>query len=620
MARNVLLIEPNYKNKYPPMGLMKISTYYKNLGDKVTFFKGNLNDFVLSDLYETILPYLYQYDNSRCWEKYRTTIMSFLKTGNETIIYEFCYNNSIKQILIYYRNYYKEKKYFSDNKKWDIVCITTLFTFYWKITIDTINFAKKLCKDIKNVKVGGIMATLVPEKVREATGIHPICGVLDQPGMLGDDNDIIIDNLPLDYSIIHESEYIYSAKDAFYGYVTRGCINKCSFCAVPKLEPKYYEYKPISDILKESSATYGEQRNLLLLDNNILASTSFSMIIDEIKEYGFSKNNKYKEPNFYKIAINNLVKGINDKAYINIIVELYKLIFIKYKNNSEIQVLYNYYIDNYLYDRYTAKKEIILEFDKKISSIFDRYYMEKKPKERVVDFNQGIDARLITKDNMEKLAEIPIKPVRIAFDHWSMRNIYEKAVRVAVSAGHKNLSNYILYNYDDKPEELYYRLKLNVDLCDELNASIYSFPMKYHPIQDEKYFKNRDFTGKYWNRKFIRTIQAILNSTKGKIGKGSSFFYKAFGSNIDEFNKLLYMPEALIIYRLHFENNGITELWWNRYKSLNTSEQETVNKIIETNDFSDITKINVNTRIMDVLKFYTIKKTDINETIKYNLL
>ena len=610
MARNVLLIEPNYKNKYPPMGLMKISTYYKNLGDKVTFFKGNLNDFVLSDLYETILPYLYQYDNSRCWEKYRTTIMSFLKTGNETIVHEFCYNNSIKQILIYYRNYYKEKKYFSDNRKWDIVCITTLFTFYWKITIDTINFAKKLCKDIKNVKVGGIMATLVPEKVREATGVHPICGVLDQPGMLGDDNDIIIDNLPLDYSIIHESEYIYSAKDAFYGYVTRGCINKCSFCAVPKLEPKYYEYKPIRDILKESSATYGEQRNLLLLDNNILASTSFSMIIDEIKEYGFSKNNKYKEPNFYKIAINNLVKGINDKAYINIIVELYKLIFIKYKNNSEIQGLYNYYIDNYLYDRYTAKKEIILEFDKKISSIFDRYYMEKKPKERVVDFNQGIDARLITKDNMEKLAEIPIKPVRIAFDHWSMRNIYEKAVRIAVSAGHKNLSNYILYNYDDKPEELYYRLKLNVDLCDELNASIYSFPMKYHPIQDEKYFKNRDFTGKYWNRKFIRTIQAILNSTKGKVGRGTSFFYKAFGKNLDEFNKLLYMPEALIIYRLYFENNGTTNLWWNKYNKLKENEIIEINKIIEQNDFSDITKYKVNDSIMEVLRFYTIKRTD----------
>ena len=61
MNRNVLLIEPNYRNKYPPIGLMKISTYYKMLGDKVTFFKGNLNDLVLNDIYS---PYSLPPNNS----------------------------------------------------------------------------------------------------------------------------------------------------------------------------------------------------------------------------------------------------------------------------------------------------------------------------------------------------------------------------------------------------------------------------------------------------------------------------------------------------------------------------------------------------------------------------
>lgn len=67
MSRKVLLVEPNYKNKYPPMGLMKIATYYRNLGDDVTFFKGDLRDLVLDDTYEDLKTQLYANDSSIMW-------------------------------------------------------------------------------------------------------------------------------------------------------------------------------------------------------------------------------------------------------------------------------------------------------------------------------------------------------------------------------------------------------------------------------------------------------------------------------------------------------------------------------------------------------------------------
>ncbi len=611
MNRNVLLIEPNYKNKYPPIGLMKISTYYKMLGDKVTFFKGNLNELVLNDIYEEIIKKLYQINQEIMWEKYKTNIIYYLKSGDKyDISQDIFLNDDIVDILKYYRKYFYNKDYFKYNKKWDIICITTLFTFYWKITIETINFAKLLCKDICNVKVGGIAASLLPDKIEEETGIKPIISVLNKPGMLGDDNDLIVDTLPLDYSILHEIEYEYPASNAFYGYMTRGCVNKCSFCAVPKLEPEYIGYIPINEAIKDTMVMYGDKKDLLLLDNNILASKNFNQIIDDIKSIGFYRGSKSIEENQYELAMKNLQLGINDKGYIRYIVKLYHILLKSYKTEV-IQTVYNMLYDKNLLKYDTAKKENIIEIHNEVRPYFEMYYKKKKSKERIVDFNQGIDARLITENNMIKLSEIPIKPVRIAFDSWSMKDIYENAVRTAVRAGHKNLSNYILYNYNDTPIELYQRLELNVKLCEELNANIYSFPMKYHPIQDEKYFKNRDYLGKHWNRKFIRAIQAILNSTKGKVGKGSSFFYKAFGRTIDEYEKLLYMPETLIIYRLFYEQNGITDEWWKKFSTLKEEDKECVKKIIEKNNFTDINIISHNQAILDVLSYYLIKRSDV---------
>ncbi len=297
MNRKVLLVEPNYKNKYPPMGLMKIATYFRDSGDDVRFFKGDLQELVNELAVDDLIEDLKRINSEVKWPKYKRALMKYFRLGRVALLDEI---DALASDIIAYemaktaRKNYKNKDYFQ-NPRFDFVGITTLFTFYFDITIDTINFAKQLCKDPQKVMVGGIMASLLPEKVFEKTGIYPFVGQLDKPGSIDEGDPRIIDSLPLDYSILEEIDYKYPANNAYFGYMTRGCINRCPFCAVPTLEPKYCDYIGIKEQIEIASQRFGEQRDLLLLDNNILASKCYNQIIDEIKACGFAKAQGYRE-------------------------------------------------------------------------------------------------------------------------------------------------------------------------------------------------------------------------------------------------------------------------------------------------------------------------------------
>lgn len=618
MNRKVLLVEPNYKNKYPPMGLMKIATYYHQRGDDVRFFKGDLKDLAAELVLEDLVHDLYSIEKDIKWEKYKLILFNYIRKSRlidleeyETLVSNKEVYNRIKKARLAYRR----KEYFN-NPTFDKVGITTLFTFYWKITIDTINFVKKLCKDEKDVMVGGIMSTLLPEEVYQATGIHPFVGLLNHPGDIDEGDPTIIDTLPLDYSILDEIDYKYPANNAYFAYMTRGCINSCAFCAVPTLEPAYCDFISLKNQINIARERFGEQRDLLLLDNNVLASKCYDKIIDEIKECGFERGATYMPPNQYEIAIRNLRDGFNDRAYIRKCVSLYKALMEKLSSEEKTDFYLKLEELDCLHAE-TATKSALLSLDEYVAPLYEKHFRHKKKLKRIVDFNQGIDARLITDENMKKLSEVNIYPLRIAFDHWEQRDIYEQAVRTAVKNGITNLSNYMLYNFHDKPEHLYHRMKLNVDLCDELGANIYSFPMKYHPINDVEFFKNRDYIGKHWNRKFIRSIQAVLNSTKGKVGKGKAFFEEAFGVNEQRFWSILWMPETFIIYRLMFKDN-LAKDWERKFWNLPVADLKQVQEIVAKNQFKNLDLNSYSDEVKDVLSYYQITKDEAEKMIKHN--
>ena len=331
MSRRVLLLEPNWKNKYPPANLMKLATYFRSVrGDDVRFFKGDLKHFAAQLLLEEFfagsstgqqnLFSLEYFDAARKYGKYEQDLLNFIRTGKSAYLEiireeDYFYHEPLKKL---HRRFKAE-----DFPAFDIICVNSLFTFFFDTTVETINDAKKFLAPGGKIFVGGVAATLVPKFFEDATGIKPHIGLLDKPDDLGKDDDTIIDTLPPDYSILDEIDYKYPAADAYITYTTRGCIRKCAFCAVSKLEPEYKDHVPIFNQLKQTEEHFGAKRKLLLMDNNVLASAKFDEIVDEIKACGFGKGATYLPPDKYDVTLKNLRGGFNTRANLRKMIRLY---------------------------------------------------------------------------------------------------------------------------------------------------------------------------------------------------------------------------------------------------------------------------------------------------------
>lgn len=66
-----------------------------------------------------------------------------------------------------------------------------------------------------------------------------------------------------------------------YGFLTRGCPNKCKWCVVPRKEGAVRPYMDVDDI------AVGGRTNLILMDNNVLACDYGIRQIEKIVERGY---------------------------------------------------------------------------------------------------------------------------------------------------------------------------------------------------------------------------------------------------------------------------------------------------------------------------------------------
>ncbi len=175
---------------------------------------------------------------------------------------------------------------------------------------------------------------------------------------------------------------------------TRGCLRRCHFCIVPKVEPKFEELDtwPLRPIV---------------CDNNIVASS--------------------------KVHFNKLVdsfKGLKD-----------------------------------------------------------------------MDFQSGLDIRLLTKFHAERLAELDHRKVRLAWDNTKQERHFMRAFQILIHAGFpvRIMGVYVLIGYCDTPDDALYRL----NKVRAMGAQ--PFPMRYQKLTAKK---RNDYVGKNWTdtelKRFMR--------------------------------------------------------------------------------------------------------------------
>ena len=353
MTQHILLVEPNYYSQFPPIGLLKLSTYEKQ--------KGNTTELV--------------------------------------------------------------RKLESPSKKPDKIYITSLFTWAWRPVWQSVRKYKALYPEAET-HLGGIYTSILPEhaKMSGADYIHQ--------GVFPEAEDL----LP-DYSLIPKW-------NGSILHASRGCKNRCIYCAVPKIEGKI-------NAERESIKKYvwPGHTKLIFFDNNILASCFWKRIFEELIE---------------------------------------------------------------------LKKE--------------------------VDFNQGLEARLLNEESVSLISKMNIPTIRLAYDTPMVKESVKTAIELLDKKGidKRRIFVYTLFNYTDTPDEFFFRVR------DILEWGAVCYPMRFQPCT---VLKKDAYVSKNWTAKQLNMVA----SARRVIGYGGAF--PPYDALVNRFREATKFEDIFELYPKNGKNN-----------------------------------------------------------------
>jgi hypothetical protein len=125
-----------------------------------------------------------------------------------------------------------------------------------------------------------------------------------------------------------------------------------------------------------------------------------------------------------------------------------------------------------------------------------------------IDFNQGLDARILTEHHAQRFAELPKDTIiRLAWDNTATESLYLSAFEKLKTVGVKpqQIRTYVLIGYKDTPEDALYRLEKVRSLGALPN------PMRYQPLDA---LKKNSYVSELWNKKALADVMRYYSNLK----------------------------------------------------------------------------------------------------------
>jgi len=166
---------------------------------------------------------------------------------------------------------------------------------------------------------------------------------------------------------------------------------------------------------------------------------------------------------------------------------------------------------------------------------------ELKELNRWVDFNQGLDARLITDDVAKHLASLKLRSgssieIRLSYDELEAGQATQNAIACLEATGLRKraIMVYILYNFKDSPEDFFQRVR------DVLNWGAVAYPMRYEPLNA---LEKNQYVELSWTSQELEMIQ----DARRVLGYGGAF--PPYRGLVNKFNRARNFHRAFSLYQ-----------------------------------------------------------------------